>query len=228
MTTALYPAGASATSSSSWRCRLMISVTGNLKRSQTLALQEHQIRSTAEMLELRSITDRQYDTPARMLDAFLNCLRIKTSADRGVLFLTTPEGSLPGQAVARCGTSLPPHLTVKWHEHEAALIIQLSDRNGPTSLDPADLEKAGVDTLIGSAVVVPLISRRGTIGSLCLTRQSREPFSRTQVQLAQWAAEHLAETIARILAQAVVERQARQDGLTELANRRAFRSADRA
>ena len=40
--------------------------------------------------------------------------------------------------------------------------------------------------------------------------------------MADWAAEYLAETIRRVLTHAAVEQQARQDALTELANRRIF------
>lgn len=222
LTTALYPAGASREQQLELARRLMISVTGNLKRSHTLAMQEHQIRLTGEMLELRGISDRQYDTPARMLDAFLNCLRSKLGADRGVLFLTSPGGDLPGQAAARCGIALPPHLAVKWHEHEETLVVRGGDRASAFAIDPPEMDSLGIDTLIGTALVVPLSGRRGSLGGLCLAKQTRESFTSSQVQLASWAGSHLAETIARLMAHAAVERQARQDALTELANRRAF------
>ncbi len=57
---------------------------------------------------------------------------------------------------------------------------------------------------------------------LCLTRQQAGGFGPLQRELANWSASHLSEAISRTLAQASVERAARQDGLTELANRRAF------
>ena len=57
---------------------------------------------------------------------------------------------------------------------------------------------------------------------LCVTRQANKPFAGSQTWLSGWAAEYLSETIFRVLNHAVIERQARQDSLTELANRRAF------
>src|SRR5439155_24755541 len=109
--TALFPAGATAEQQLELARRLMISVAANLKRSQTLAMQEHQLRSTSEMLELRGITDRQYEAPVQMLEAFVSCLRSKVGADRAALYLSS-DGAPPGRPMVRCGATLPPHLLI--------------------------------------------------------------------------------------------------------------------
>ena len=56
----------------------------------------------------------------------------------------------------------------------------------------------------------------------CFTRHGDEPFESPERQLAHWAAQHLGKTLIRLQSIADIKRQAKQDGLTELANRRTF------
>jgi diguanylate cyclase (GGDEF)-like protein len=60
------------------------------------------------------------------------------------------------------------------------------------------------------------------VGLLCFTRQARTAFTQNQIDLADWAGGVMAEMIPRVVNQAVVLRQARLDGLTQLANRGSF------
>ncbi len=223
LTTTLYPSSASREQQHELARRLMASVSANLKRSLTLAMQENQLRSTSEMLELRGITDRQDEAPARMFDAFVNCLRLKLDMERGSLHLTSPEGDGGTRLVARTGAPIPTHLVASWQEHEGTIVGMARGHDEPLVVGKRELARLGIETLVGFSVVIPLVSgRKGHLGTLCLTRQSAEPPTAAQIRLADWAGEHLAETISRVLAHAAVERQARQDGLTELANRRTF------
>lgn len=219
-TTSLYPVGASAEQQLELARRLMASVAANLKRSRALTQQEIRLRSTHEMLELRRITDQPSDAPLNLLAEFVDALRVKVHADRGALYLNSDEDQ--NQSMARCGRELPPHLLGRWHQHEDILCDQARHQTGLITLGSAGLALVGVETLIGQALVLPLVNARGRFGVVCLSRQSREPFTAEQIELTEWAGQHLAETIVRVLAQAAVARQARCDGLTELANRRTF------
>ena len=72
----------------------MASVAGNLKRTYELELQEDQYRITNDVLELRSIADRQFEMPAKMLTDFVAKLAEKVNAHRVALRLD------PGNATA--------------------------------------------------------------------------------------------------------------------------------
>lgn len=220
VTTSLYPAGATGDQQLELARRLMASVAANLKRSRALTQQEIRLRSTHEMLELRRITDQPSDTPLKLLAEFVDALRAKVDADRGALYLNSDEEQ--NQSMARCGRELPSHLLARWHQHEDILCEQARHQTGLVTLGTAGLALIGVETLIGQSLVLPLSNARGRFGVVCLSRQSREPFTAEQIELVEWAGQHLAETIVRVLAQAAVARQARFDGLTELANRRTF------
>lgn len=220
LTTSLYPAGASSEQQIELARRLMTSVAANLKRTRALSQQEMRLRSTSEMLELRRITDQQSDTPLKLLAEFVDSLRTKIEADRAALYLHSEDEQ--NQSMARCGRELPSHLLSRWQQHEDVLCEQSRHQQGVTALGPAGLALLGVETLIGQALVLPLANSRGRFGVVCLTRQSRDPFTAEQMELVEWAGQHLAETIVRVLAQAAVARQARFDSLTELANRRTF------
>jgi diguanylate cyclase (GGDEF)-like protein len=173
------------------------------------------------MLELRSLADGQFDSPLRMLDAFINRLREMVGAERGALYLAAQDGELSQNAIVRCGTSMKPGLRQRWQSHEDRLAGMSLGLTEPQAFSRTGLRAIQVDTLIGSAWVSPLV-RGATIGVLCLTRTANDEFTEDNTRLLTWAADFLADTIQRVLSHAAVVRQARQDGLTQLANRRSF------
>src|SRR5262249_43012388 len=87
---------------------------------------------------------------------------------------------------------------------------------------PGELQYRGIDTLIGSALIVPVLKEDRRLGLVCFSRRSRDAFAETQQSLAVWCGDLLADLIPRVATQAVIERRARLDGLTQLANRAEF------
>jgi diguanylate cyclase (GGDEF)-like protein len=113
-------------------------------------------------------------------------------------------------------------LATAWHQHEDQLAECGVAYPHAVYFDLPRLQKLQVETLIGSAVTAPIQQNGAPVGLLCLTRRSAAEFTVAQRQLLEWAAETLSQAMQRTLAFAAIERQARQDGLTELANRRTF------
>lgn len=222
LTTDLFPAGAERRAQLELAGRLMLSVGCSLKHKQTLESQQLQLRSTGEMLQLRAIADHRFDTPVKMIEEFLRQLAEKVGADRAALYLATqqPGGSL--KALVRCGETLQPGLREQWQKYETTLATTGFAVQELVTFDAEGLERAGIRSLIGSALLIPLVQLHGRIGILILTRRHRDAFAREPRQLAAWAAEFLADTILRAFSQHAVEMQARSDGLTQLANRRTF------
>ena len=71
LSTNLYPADASREQQRELASRLAAHIAGNVERFYALEQKEDLFRLTREMLELRNITDRQYDSPLEMVEAFM-------------------------------------------------------------------------------------------------------------------------------------------------------------
>jgi diguanylate cyclase (GGDEF)-like protein len=222
VTTSLYPAGATTEQQIELARRLMAGIAANLKRSHQLQTQEHQLRMASEMLELRSITDGRHDTPLGMLEEFIACLRDKIGTDRAALYLVSKESGKPNRALIRSGSALQKGVEARWQDYEVKVAESAIADRKPHSFDKAALERIGIDNLVRSALVAPLMQDQNTIGVICFTHSGQPPFGESQYHLVFWAAEHITDTIVRLLSHAAVQREARQDGLTELANRREF------
>lgn len=222
ITTSLYPTGIPRDRQIDLTHRIMRSIGSNLKHTQELEMQENLLRTTSEMLELRMIADQQYATPLPMIENFLNRLSEQINFDRSALFLATRNAGALSKALARTGPLLQGNLLSYWNDHEDLLADIGMIQTKPLFFNQDELKDLGIDTLIGRAFVVPLVLKTQTTGVLCLTDTGTQPLHDSEHQLILWAVEYLAETIHRALNQAAVERQARQDGLTKLANRQTF------
>ena len=103
------------------------------------------------------------------------------------------------------------------HELRLASLPRLDDVD---AFDAAGLRAAGIDSLLGRAVRVAV---RGPVGATAvLSREDEAPFAPHRAEIAAWAGGFLAELLPRVSKSAAVRREARRDGLTGLANRRAF------
>ncbi|QDV28995.1 Response regulator PleD [Planctopirus ephydatiae] len=221
-TTQLLPTAAPQAEQLDLSTRLMSCVAGSLKQLFTLEHHTHQLRSTREMLELRSIADSQSEQPLRMIERFMVRLAQITGSERASLYVLPKEGAATCKALIRCGVQLPPGVETRWFQHEDTLSSMGQLYGQVTVFDQLHLKRVGVDTLMQSAVTAPIRHKHRYAGLLCLTRrQSAAPLP-VDLELITWAADVLSETIQKSINFLQMERQARQDGLTDLANRRTF------
>ena len=202
--------------------RILSSVAGALNQSMTLINQDQKLKFSQEKLAMRSIADRNHETPSQLIDEYLLRMTSLLEANRSVLMLVTPDPCNPLKVICRQGSPLQAGTESKWQEHEYRLAQTALDADLLTCLDTHDLEELGVDTLIGSALTIPLYQHDKLIGILCITRKDQEVFTTMQIKLTRWSTDFLAETLLRVLGRAETERNANLDGLTELANRRMF------
>lgn len=222
LTTDLFPAGAERKQQVELAERLMQSIGLSLKNKQTLDIHKSQLHWTSEMLQLRAVADAKFDSPLLMIEEFIQKLAEKTGADRAALFLSSQDNGVAPKALARAGEPFQTGVRDTWQRHEEILAVAGLAVQEVLQFDTNALARAGVQNLIGRALIVPLVQSDGIIGLICFTKSRRDAFQLAQENLAVWAAEFLAETILRALNHAAVERQARLDGLTQLANRRTF------
>ena len=68
---------------------------------------------------------------------------------------------------------------------------------GARRYSPAELERRGIATLIGSALVVPVLQQNRPLGLISFTRWSRDTFSEGEQSLAAWSGNLLADLIPR-------------------------------
>ncbi len=222
LTTHLGPSGLEPAQQIELIKRLLSTIHFALRDKQQLESQQDELHSTGEMLALRNVVDRNYDSPAQMLEEFVRQAAEKSAADRASLYLCTSDSSVPVKAFVRCGETLQAGLKDQWQRHEDDLAHACLAIRGARAYSRGELERLGIVTLLGSALVVPVLQQNRPLGLVCFSRRTREEFSRSQQALAVWAGNLLADLIPRVVSQAVVERQARLDGLTQLANRGEF------
>ena len=222
ITTDLYPKGVDEKQQIKLAKRLLICVSRNIVKNQDYESHRYELRVTREQLELRSLADQQYKTPVKMLEEFLDRLRQLTNSSRAGLFLSTPGEETGCKAIVQCGITLQAGVKARWREHEINLVRIGLNSGENTSLAGDQLEKHGIRSLIGAALISPLVTNRKRIGAICLTSQENQPYDERSLRLISWASQFLSNTLLKVLSHATIERQAKQDGLTGLVNRRSF------
>lgn len=222
LTTDLYPVGVDEQQQIKLAKRLLVCVSRNIVKNLDSANHRYELQVTREQLELRSLADQQFKTPVKMLEEFLDRLRQLTNSSRGGLFLSTPDEEVGCKAIVQCGMTLQAGVKDRWREHELSLVCLGLNSGETTSLSGHQLENHGIHSLIGAALVSPLVTNRKRIGAICLTAQANQPYDERSIRLISWASQFLSNTLLKVLSHATIEKQAKQDGLTGLVNRRSF------
>ncbi|MBX3450480.1 MAG: GGDEF domain-containing protein [Planctomycetaceae bacterium] len=202
--------------------RLMATIAGGLRQNLELRKQAQQLQFTQEMLELRTIADASADQPMRMIERFLSRLVELVAARRATVFLNPSASAESARVLVQVGEPLGPTIQKAWELHERSLATVGLVYNQMTVFERSQLERFQIDSLISSAITIPLTQNARTIGLLVLTREHAHPLPPGRRQLVAWAGGTLSAIIQNALSLAAMEREARQDGLTHLANRRTF------
>jgi diguanylate cyclase (GGDEF)-like protein len=226
ITTHLMPAGASQTQQTELLNRLLEVVAITAERVRKFEDHRQQLRWTSDMLELHAMADMKYSTPVQMIQVFLENLVRMTGSDRGSLYFIS-QGLLrtdhePLTPWVTAGESLQVGVRNVRGQLESYLIEEYQDATELTVLGRDKLKQIPAGDLVGGFLLIPLVHNSTVIGVICLSRNTAEEYVGTNEQLAAWAGEFLSTRIVRTINQANVEKEARQDGLTGLANRRTF------
>ncbi len=220
LSTSLFPPSARKDQQLDLVLRLMGSIGGIVKQLLLMQQREHEMRFTAELLHLRSLSDHSYSSPLEMVQTYLSSVQSMLEADGATLFLPQNDGDARWKPAVRCEPGLTANLLPHWKAHELQLLEQCEPEL--QAYEAEALKELGIHTLMRAALLVPFLQNQQVAGFFCFARQSERPFELPQRQLAVWAAEHLGKTLVRLQSIADIKRQAQQDGLTELANRRTF------
>jgi diguanylate cyclase (GGDEF)-like protein len=222
VTSALVPPSAPIDRQRELTVRVMAAVGASLHDKFQLVSKQDELRATAEMLELRQLTDRKHESPLAMIKEFIGQVATRIQADRAVLMLYTAEAGAPVRLLFRAGPAHAGQPAEGCLPHEEVLAASGRPLVGPVQYEAAELASRGIGPEIGCALLIPVVRNERTSALLCYLRDRPIPFPEARRRMAVWSAEVLADLVPRVANQAVVERQARHDALTGVANRRAF------
>jgi diguanylate cyclase (GGDEF)-like protein len=193
-----------------------------LALQESLDKQGSELALTREMLELRSLADKQFRSPSHLLQEFLRRLAELTDFERATLVLNEEEQELCDVPQLRGGVPMARDLWAGWELAEGQLLAGASGASASAIWTEAELRRLGIGGPFAFAVLLPLYHHDWRMGQLCLTRRSSSPIHESHRKLIHWGAQFLVELVARTVDRAAIEMQAKRDGLTHLANRRTF------
>ena len=193
-----------------------------LVRDRVRKQRDNELLASREMLALRSITDRATDRPLETLGLFACRIREAVAMDRASIFLLSRRTGDVSEPVVTSGSTQPASIETAWKRHESKLAWHALTHQRGGRFDSSRLRTLGIDTLVGSAAVWPLAHEDRLLGAIVLSRPSHQLVDDRQDQLLAWSADLLAGTLRRVFDEALIRRQARHDGLTDLTNRRTF------
>lgn len=220
--THLFPQKAALAQQRELLLRIVPALADMLARADEHTNREEALRQTHERLAIRSILNVNYNTSIEMAQAFVQRLQQELLAERAALFVTRGDRNLANTPFVSSGISFPAGIRETWLRYESNLASLGLTRRQAEPFDDKRLARYNILSLIGSALVVPVYRGNKVFGVLCFTRRDHTPFELIQQETAEWGAGLLAEKMSRLLQQVQVEREARQDGLTQLNNRRTF------
>lgn len=221
-TTALWPGGLRRTEQLDILKRLGLTIVRRFRHERELYQHQQELWLTREMLRLKLMTDRATEQPLETLGQFASGLCVAAGMDRAVLYLDSRRTNDEVKPVVEAGMALPPTVASKWRTHEDKLAVTSRSKLQPEWYDKQALSLIGINSLWGHALAWPLQSDGRQLGTLIVSRAGDEEVSHQNRHLLEWSAELLAQTLRRIYQDAAIRRQARHDGLTDLANRRTF------
>ena len=222
ITSSLWPAAVSRDEQLELLSRVGRSLARILVRDRERTRHDDELQASRNMLTLRTIADRATDRPLEMLGRFATRLRETVAMDRASIFLLSRRTDDVSEPVVSSGLPVPSFVEPTWKRHESKLAWYSMTHLRGSVVDASRLRTLGIDTLVGSAAAWPLIHEQRLLGAIVLTRPSNDSIADSQSRLVEWSADLLADTLRRVFDDAVIRRQARHDGLTDLTNRRTF------
>lgn len=223
VTSSLFPAEVPVEQQTELVQRLCSELARHLESLEAHAVQEQELRISADRLALRNVFDHQFETPLQMTQQFVRTLQSRMHADCAVLFYARAADGTEAPPIAG-GTAPSLGATELWQRSEELFARGTADRLGSTLFDEYSLSGMGLRENLRSAILMPVSTPSKPLGMLCVTRSTGTPFTLMHQNLMHWAAELYLDKLSYLIQHAEVSRQAKLDTVTQIANRRAFDS----
>ncbi len=202
--------------------RIGQSLAAQIALDRELRQRDEELIIFREMLDLRAIADGATEQPMKTLGRFAARLRESIGVEGIAIFLMSRRTDDASTPVVYSRKALPESVVAIWQSHESKLARYAMTSQSEHDFDSIRLRTIGIETLIGSARVWPLLHDGRLLGTVVLTQRSHAVIEGGRARLLGWSMDLLAVTLCRVFNAAVMRRLARNDGLTDLTNRRTF------
>ncbi|MDB5387456.1 MAG: diguanylate cyclase, partial [Planctomycetaceae bacterium] len=222
VTTHLFPEHAPIEQQIELARRLSTGLGKHIAASETYAVQERELRNSTDRLTIRTLLDQEFGNPLKMTQHFLRSMQSILEADRGVMFLSTSLANWESTSYVTSGAVLHPEIRETWQRSEEQLAKLTNGWSDRILFDEYGLELLDLNHAFKAAIVAPVTIKSKNIGTLCITRASKQAFTEEQQHLVLWAVELLSDKMSTAIHQAEMKRLAQLDAVTQIANRHTF------
>ena len=202
--------------------RIGQSLASQIALDRELRQRDDELILSRKMLDLRAIADGATEQPLKTLGRFAAKLRESIGVEGVAIFLMSRRTDDASTPVVYSRKALPESVVAIWQSQESKLARYAMTCQREHDFDSTRLRTIGIDTLIGSACVWPLLHDGRLLGTVVLTQRSHDAIEGRRARLLKWSMGLLTVTLRRVFHAAAMRRLARNDGLTDLTNRRTF------
>ena len=139
--------------------------------------------------------------PLARIGSYLEYLRKSLGVDRIALHSQYAPAGAEAVSLAECNVNLPPGVLRKWREHEARLLARSRLTADLAVLSPAQLQRLGIDSLLGVAALVAVSVRKRPIAILSITNGQARQFSQAERRLVTGCVRCVEELLTAVVAQ---------------------------
>lgn len=222
VTTQLFPTNAPIEQQIELARRLSAGLARHISASETHASQERELRNSTDRLKIRTLLDQEFDNPLKMTQQFLRTMQLILQADRGVMFISTSLTNWEATSYVTSGAVLSAEVREIWQRSEEKLAKLANGWSDRILFDEYGLELLDLNHAFKAAIVMPVVIKSKTIGTLCFTRAAKQSFTEEHQHLVLWAVDLLSEKMSTAIHHAEIKRMAQLDAVTQIANRHTF------
>ncbi|WP_197532897.1 ATP-binding protein [Symmachiella macrocystis] len=166
-------------------------------RNRNNRAQQFGTRIGDAIAKIQTVTQAAGDSPVNLITHYVNQLREVLGVDRVSLLVL--HDSSPMSRLAVGAIPVPRGIELAWQAHEDRLAHVCADRRQVLSFDITELQRFEIQSLIGGAVVSPVMQSDRVFAVLCVTSRNRLSMPLHAEQLAQGCSECIQDALASLL-----------------------------
>lgn len=172
-------------------------LTGLWEASRAVRTQQAEREADQVLDHLQQLDEPVDESPLQSIWRYVSQLRRTLEVDRVSLFI--PQGTAPMIRLLSCADPVPQGIEDVWREHESTLVSACADEGKLLTFDRDSLRAHSIETLIGGAIIAPVMRKERVIAVLCLTGGSTLGTSLRVQRLVLGCAACIAETFTGLL-----------------------------
>ncbi len=203
--------------------RLLDCIYRHYQQSHRVSAQEDELVMANDVMHLRGLVDRDFKAIDAMANMVLEHLAAQLGAYRAAYFEIDDQPNSKPQRVTVVGKEPQPNLIPVWENAEDVLAhLGMGCRTHKLLAEDTLKGQLEIKKLVATALVIPLLKGGQPSGVVCLTWGGPKKLDRAELKLVEWCVESLADGFSRVKKYVQADRESKEDGLTQLVNRRKF------